>query len=106
LVGWAHGFKTECKDKNEYVVNSISKEERVVDNELLGCLVAGTLRSIPSIKKAVGESIDRIKFVMFYSERDGVLTTIPVIDKQLMMEEEFYSEETLEDLKIWTRRKR
>lgn len=106
LVGWAHGFKTECKDKNEYVVNSISKEERVVDNELLGCLVAGSLRSIPSIKKAVGESIDRIKFVMFYSERDGVLTTIPVIDKQLIMEEEFYSEETLEDLKIWTRRKR
>lgn len=106
LIGWVHGFKTECKDKSEYVVNSISKEEKVVDNELLGCLVAGTLRSIPSIKKAVGESINRIKFVMFYSEKEGVLTTIPVINKQLAMEEEFYSEETLEDLKIWTRRKR
>lgn len=106
LIGWAHGFKTECKDKTEYVVNSVSKEERVVDNELLGCLIAGTHRSIPSIKKAISESIDHIKFVMFYSEKEGVLTTIPIVNKQLITEEEYYSEETLEDLKIWTRRKR
>lgn len=106
LIGWMHGFRTECNGKVEYVVNTVSKDERTIDNELLGCLITGTHRSIPSIKRAISDHIEKIKFVAFYSEKEGILTTIPVVDKQLMMEEEYYSEETLEDLKIWTRRKR
>ena len=74
--------------------------------ELLGCLVVGTHCSIPSIRKAITNYANRIKFVMFYSIKDDTLTTIPMIDTQLSMDEKYYSEEKLEDLKIWTRRKR
>ena len=106
LVGWIHGFKTHCKGKNEYVINTVSNVENTVDNDLLGCLVIGTHCSIPSIRKAISEYLNKVQFVMFYSIKDETLTTIPLMDMQLSMDEKYYAEEKLEDLKIWTRRKR
>ena len=106
LAGWIHGYKTHSRGKNEYVVNTVSNIESNSDNELLGCLVIGTHCSIPSIRKAIADYSNKINFVMFYSIKDDTLTTIPVINMQLSMDEKYYSEEKLEDLKIWTRRKR
>ena len=106
LMGWVHGFKTQSREKKEFVVNSVSKAVDIADNEQLGCLIIGTHCSIPSIRKTISECANKIKFVMFYSNKDETITTIPVIDAQLSMDETFYSEEKLEDLKIWTRRKR
>ena len=106
LVGWIHGYKTHSRGKNEYVVNTVSNVENNTDNDLLGCLIVGTHCSIPSIRKAITDYSHRIKFVIFYSIKDETITTIPMIDTQLSMDEKYYSEEKLEDLKIWTRRKR
>ena len=106
LVGWIHGYKTHSRGKNEYVVNTVSNVENNTDNDLLGCLIVGTHCSIPSIRKAITDYSHRIKFVIFYSIKDETITTIPMIDMQLSMDEKYYSEEKLEDLKIWTRRKR
>lgn len=106
LVGWIHGYKNHSGGKNEYVVNTVSEVENNADNDLLGCLIIGTHCSIPSIRKAIADYSNRIQFVIFYSIKDDTITTIPVIDMQLSMDEKFYSEEKLEDLKIWTRRKR
>ena len=106
LVGWIHGYKTHSRVKNEYVVNTVSNVENNTDNDLLGCLIVGTHCSIPSIRKAITDYSHRIKFVIFYSIKDETITTIPMIDTQLSMDEKYYSEEKLEDLKIWTRRKR
>ena len=84
----------------------MSNVENNTDNDLLGCLIVGTHCSIPSIRKAITDYSHRIKFVIFYSIKDETITTIPMIDMQLSMDEKYYSEEKLEDLKIWTRRKR
>ncbi len=106
LVAWAHGYVSTSRDKKEYIVNSISKSESSTDNDMLGCLVIGTHCSIPSISKAIAAYANRVHFVLFYSSSQETLTTIPVNNKQLSTDEKFYSEEKLEDLKIWTRRKR
>lgn len=106
LSGWVYGFKTNSTGKEEYVVNSVLKADGAAGRELVGCLVVGTHCSIPSIRKAVSEYADRIKFVIFYSAKDETITTIPMVDMQLSMDEKSYAEEKLEDLKIWTRRKR
>ena len=50
--------------------------------------------------------MDKIQFILFYSTSDEMLTAIPVINGQLSTEENYYGEEKLEELKIWTRRKR
>jgi len=106
LVGWIHGYKTHSRGKNEFVVNTVSNVDSNADNDLLGCLVIGTHCSLPSIRKAITDYSNKIKFVIFYSIKDETITTIPMIDMQLSMDEKYYSEEKLEDLKIWTRRKR
>ena len=106
LAGWIHGYKTHSRGKNEYIVNIVSNVDSNADNDLLGCFVIGTHCSLPSIRKAITDYSHRIKFVIFYSIKDETITTIPMIDMQLSMDEKYYSEEKLEDLKIWTRRKR
>ena len=106
LVGWIHGFHTQSRGQNEYVVQAITNSKVCADNDLLGCLVIGTHCSIPTIRKVVSEYANNIKFVMFYSVTEGSVTIIPVFDMQLSMDEKFYVEEKLDDLKTWTRRKR
>ena len=93
-------------DGGELVINTVAKSKDINDNEILGCLIIGTHCSIPSIRKAIANNASEIKFVMFYSLKDEAITTIPMIDQQLAMDEKYYSEEKLENLKIWTRRKR
>lgn len=104
LSGWIYGFS--ANGKGELVVNTVAKTKNSHDNELLGCFIIGTHCSIPSIRRAIAENANEIKFVMFYSLKDETITTIPMINQQLAMDENYYSEEKLENLKIWTRRKR
>ncbi len=106
LSGWICGFSANAKDGGELVINTVAKSKDINDNEILGCLIIGTHCSIPSIRKAIANNASEIKFVMFYSLKDETITTIPMIDQQLAMDEKYYSEEKLENLKIWTRRKR
>lgn len=105
LVGWVQGYNCKNGLRNEFVAKSVSKEEVIYDNDILGCFMIGSHRSLPTIRKAITNA-DKIQFVLFYSTSDKMLTAIPVVDGQLSVEENYYGEEKLEELKIWTRRKR
>lgn len=106
LLAWTHGYMCEKNGKTEYVLTSISKENAVSDNELLGCYINGSHCSIPTIKRIVSNDLRRMNFILFYSTSEDILTSIPVVDGQLSTDENCYGEEKLEELKIWTRRKR
>jgi len=106
LAGWVQGYSWKEGLRTEYVVKAVSETETVPDNRLIGCFVVGTHCSIPTIRKACANYIDNISFVLFYSAATGVVTTIPVQEREYMTDERFYGENKLEELKIWTRRKR
>ena len=106
LVGMAHGFCNVQGAKAEYVVATISKNESVPDNELVGCFLIASHCSIPTIRRAVSSYMGKIKFVLVYSTTDGVLTSIPVVNQDICTDDKYYGEQKLEDLKIWTRRRR
>lgn len=106
LLAWVHGYSYEKNGKTEHVLTSVSKEKIAPGNELLGCYINGAHCSIPTIKRIVSNDLINMKFILFYSTSEDVLTTIPVVEGQLSMDENCYGEEKLEDLKIWTRRKR
>lgn len=106
LLVWVHGYAYDKNGKKEYVLTSVSKEKVIPDNDLLGCYISGSHCSIPTIKRIASNNLINMKFILFYSTSEDVLTAIPVIDGQLSMDESCYGEEKLEELKIWTRRKR
>ena len=106
LAGMVHGFCNQQAINKEWVAVTVSKNEAVPDNELVGCFIMATHCSIPSIKKAISNFMGRIKFVLVYTTTDGLLTSIPVIHQEICTDEHYYGEQKLEDLKIWTRRKR
>ena len=106
FVGMVHGFANQQGQKTEHVAITVTKNEAVPDNELVGCFIMATHCSIPSIRKAVASYINRIKFVLVYTSADGLLTSIPIINQDICTDENCYGEQTLEELKIWTRRKR
>lgn len=106
LLAWAHGYTREKNGKTEYILISVSQKKTMPDSELLGCYVNGFHCSIPTIRRIIFNDLGNMKFILFYSTSGDILTSIPVIDGQLSMDENYYGEEKLEDLKIWTRRKR
>ena len=106
LVSTVYGYPIERKGATEYVAVKVTDEENVPDCAPIGAFVMVTHCSIPSVKKAVAPQLDNIKFVLVYSTSDGLLTSIPVVDGNLCTDENYYGEQQLEDLKIWTRRKR
>lgn len=103
---FVHGFSLQQSDQTSNIAVKIDKSDTIIDNELIGCFMLVTHRSYPTIKKEVANYLDRIKFVMVYSVGDGMLTTIPVVDDDLCPDESYYGEQPLEELMIWTRRKR
>lgn len=104
--GWVHGYSVAKADKTKHIVKSVSKEKEIIDNETLGIFIIGSHRSLPTIRKTIQKAIDDVSFVLFYSTTDHSLTTIPVADGRLSENERMYGEENLDNLKIWTRRKR
>jgi hypothetical protein len=106
FIGMVHGFSKQKGEKTDYFVSVISLYDNVPDNELIGCFIVSAHCSIPSIRRIIVPYIDKIHFVMVYATSDGVLTSIPIIWKELCSNENYYGEQKLEDLKIWTRRRR
>ena len=105
LVALVHGHENALEEKKEYTATVLSNSEQADKADLIGCFVVDNHLSIPSIRKAVDNYLDRIKFVLFYSPAEGILTTIPVEGNELSTNENNYGEQKLEDLKLWTRRK-
>lgn len=102
---WAYGFARETGKGVEYYVDKISEVSPAAESRM-GCFLIGSHLSIPSIRKALGDQQEQVKFVIFYSTTDASLVSMPVVDGSLPMDENYYSRQQLEDLKIWTRRKR
>jgi len=106
FVGMVHGFRSEQGLNKEMVVMTVSENEAVPDNEMIGCFIIAAHCSIPSIRKAVTNYLSKINFILIYTTTDGLLTSIPVNSQEICTDENYYGEQKLEDLKIWTRRKR
>ncbi len=106
FVGTVHGFVSSKENKTEFVAVKVTTTESVPDNEPVGCFFIASHCSIPSIRKALDKQISKVGFVMVYTTSDGLLTSIPTLNKDLCTDQNYYGEQLLEDLKIWTRRKR
>jgi len=106
FIGTVHGFVSTKAGKTEHVATKVTASETEPDNEPIGCFMTTSHCSIPSIRKALADKLSKIGFVLVYTTADGLLTSIPVINNDLCTDQNFYGEQQLEELKIWTRRKR
>ena len=105
-AGIVHGFIQREGKCAEIAVTKICQEESVPDSEQVGCFIIAQYCSIPTVRRAVEPYIGKIRFALVYSAADGMVTTIPILNNELVTDESYYGEQTLEDLKIWTRRRR
>lgn len=106
IVGWAVGTTIDNKGSQEYVVSSIASNSAKPGAGVIGCLISMTHMSFPTIQRLISTDNTPLSFVMVYSSKQMSLTTIPVINGELLSDEQFYGDVNIEDLKIWTRRKR
>lgn len=106
MAGMVHGFIQQEGHYSEIAVSAVCHEEKIPDNELVGCFIITKYCSIPTVRRAIEPHADKIRFALVYSTADGLLTTIPVKGRELLADETYYGEQKLEELKIWTRRKR
>lgn len=106
FIGFVQGFTTLAQNNTEYIATKVSVSEEHSEHDVIGSFIIVTHCSIPSVRKALGSQLNNIGFVLVYSTADGLLTSIPVVNNDLCNDQNFYGEQRLEDLKIWTRRKR
>lgn len=106
FVGMVHGYQIQRGVRTELIVGKVSKNLVELGDDLLGCFVIAPHCSIPSVRKAMATLLNKIRFVLVYTPVDDLLTAIPVVKQDLLSDEDNYGERKLEDLKIWTRRKR
>ena len=106
LVGFAQGFSNTHGILTEYIIEKVSENPEIPDYEMLGCFVAGTHLSLPSIQRAIGDYAKSARFIIYYSTARQTLISMPLLKGNLVMDDKYYSEEKIEDLKIWTRRRR
>lgn len=102
ITGLIHGKTVRSNgDATDVVAEKLTDSATEPGLSLVGCLMVSAYRSIPTVRKAVAEHLNSLNFVMVYTPEDGVLTTIPVVDHDLAVEEEYYGETNLEELKQW-----
>lgn len=107
VQAWVHGYVCQNNNgKSEYLVKSVALTKQSPENDLIGCFISDAHCSIPTIRKIIANDYQNVKFILFYSAADDMLTAIPVVGNQVSVDERCYGEEKLEELKIWTRRKR
>lgn len=106
FVTFAHGFTIERGERTQCVISNVSRTEIMADNRVLGCLVVASHCSIPSIRKVVAPYLGYIRFVLVYTNDNGLLTAIPVTNQDITPDTAYHGEQKLEELKIWTRRRR
>lgn len=105
-IGSVLGFINHKSGNNEYVAIEVNASAPRQEHEMIGSFIIVTHCSIPSVRKALSSLFNNIGFVLVYSTADGLLTSIPIVNNELCVDQSFYGEQKLEDLKIWTRRKR
>lgn len=106
IVGWVVGTAIDNKSEREFAVSGIVRNAEKPKADIVGCLISMTHMSFPTIQRLIARDGVRLSFVMVYSSKQMSLTTIPVIDGVLLADDQFYGDINIDDLKIWTRRKR
>lgn len=106
IAGWVVGTKVDSEDKREFIVKSVVRDSDKPASGIIGVLVNLTHMSLPTLSRLLPDYLPQLSFVMVYTPEQQTVTTIPVTNGNLESDEQYYSEVTLDDLKIWTRRKR
>lgn len=106
IVGWAVGTTIEKRGGKEYVISRIVRADEKPSAGIVGALLNVAHMSLPTIQRMIANKGGEISFVLVHSSRQNNVTSIPVINGELLTDENFYGEETIDDLKSWTRRKR
>lgn len=106
VLAMLHGYATQDGQNTIYVAEKVSDNDSEPKLSLTGCFVAAPHCSIPTVRKAVVNYLDRIHFVLVYTPNDSLLTTIPIVDGDLVVEEQYHGELRMEVLKTWIKQNR
>ena len=106
IAGWAIGTSLDTNDGRVYLVSKIANESEKQTTGVIGVLLHETHMSLPTIQRLIANESASLSFALVYSSRHQTLTSIPIVNGELITDENFYGEETIDNLKIWTRRKR
>lgn len=106
IVGWAIGTPSPRDGGLEYIVTGMTRGAVRPAAGATGCLVSLPEANLTTLRLLVDRELKGLSFIMVYSSRRMTLTTIPVTGGELPADGRLYSDVKLDDLKIWTRRKR
>ena len=106
MAGIVHGHAEKKDQLTEHTAERLSDQDAEDDLQAIGCFVVTPHFSLPTVRKAVAEKLEKLRFVLVYTPDDGLLTSVPIMGGDLCSDTSFYGEQKLEDLKLWTKKSR
>ena len=106
LAGIVHGRADKNDQLTEHTAERLSDHDAEDGLQPVGCFVVTPHFSLPTVRKAVAEKLEKLRFVLVYTPDDGRLTSVPIMGGDLCSDTSFYGEQKLEDLKLWTKKGR
>ncbi|MBR6981767.1 MAG: hypothetical protein IKH88_18315 [Prevotella sp.] len=104
LVAFVQGFATKLQGKTRYVANEVKKKEELVGHKPDGAFIVTS--DIQKVEKMMGEDLSGLHYLMVLNTDNDKVTVLPVEQGRPCMDENYHGQQQLQDLKIWTRRKR
>jgi len=87
-----------------YVAERLSNQAKEDDLQPAGCFVVTSHFSLPTVRKAMGDTLEKFRFVLVYTTSDGRLTSVPVMGSDLCADESYYGEQSIDELRQWTKK--
>lgn len=103
VAGIIHGTSRKEGPVTVHTADRLSNKEKEEDLQPLGRFVVAQHCSLPTVRKAIGDDIEKLKFVLVYTTADGQLTSIPVISGDLCADASYYGEQGIDELRQWTK---
>lgn len=92
--------------RTDFIATAMAADAARPATGIIGVLVSVSQFSLPTIRRLIAGMKIPASFAIVYSSKQMSLTSIPMTGGEMMSDSSFYGDDNIDNLKIWTRRKR
>lgn len=106
IIGWVIGSRVDDAGRTDFIATAMAADAARPATGIIGVLVSVSQFSLPTIRRLIAGMKIPASFAIVYSSKQMSLTSIPMTGGEMMSDSSFYGDDNIDNLKIWTRRKR
>ncbi|MCH5224517.1 MAG: Mov34/MPN/PAD-1 family protein [Muribaculaceae bacterium] len=104
FAAWICAQEIDSSSGKDFIIRKFDEETGKICEGSKGALLKISYPSAPTIKRLLSEDLATLSFILAFSDRDQTLTSIPVVNGEIITDEQFYGIIKLEEIISWTKK--